>query len=569
MTRELSLTPDSARAAWTDGAARLRAMLDGLPAMVTVVTPDGYVKDANRQVLDYFGSTLEALRLATPGASFHPDDQLDVHANWERCRQTGLRSEYEARQRRRDGVYRWIHTQGFPLRDDRGEIDSWCFLQPDIDDARRAEALLAGEKKLLEMVASGDSLPDVLDALCRFTEENEPGAQCGVLLFAPGGDTWQHAAGPRLPAGYNATMHGRPAHSASGPCGLAAALKAEVVVADVTLDPRWATHGWRDLALSHGLRACWSSPILAQDKTALGALAIYRDEPGTPGRAERDLMRQATHIASIAVERAQNEARLTRSEAFLAKTRRLSSTGGVSKRMSTGEITWSDEVYAMFGFEPGVPVTLDLIMTRVHPEDAYTFDEMFRRQRQGLDYKHQYRLLMPDGAVRHLHVVAHAGQDHEDQLEYIAAVQDVTEGRLSEEALAKARSDLAHVASVSSLGVLTASIAHEVNQPLSGIITNASTCLRMLAADPPNVSGAILTARRTIRDGHRASDVIIRLRALFTGKGAVTEAIDLNDATREVIALALSDLQRNRIVLRTELSADCRRSRAIGSSCSR
>ena len=112
------------------------------------------------------------------------------------------------------------------------------------------------------------------------------------------------------------------------------------------------------------------------------------------------------------------------------------------------------------------------------------------------------------------------------------------------------------MARVTSLGALTASIAHEVNQPLSGIITNASTCLRMLAADPPNVDGARETARRTIRDGNRASDVITRLRALFSKKDATTESVDLNEATREVIALSLSELQRNRVILRAELADD-------------
>jgi signal transduction histidine kinase len=128
--------------------------------------------------------------------------------------------------------------------------------------------------------------------------------------------------------------------------------------------------------------------------------------------------------------------------------------------------------------------------------------------------------------------------------------------RARTEALARAQSELAHVTRVTSLGALTASIAHEVNQPLSGIITNASTCLRMLAADPPNVDGARETARRTIRDGNRASDVITRLRALFSKKEATTESVDLNEATREVIALSLSELQRNRVILRTELADD-------------
>jgi C4-dicarboxylate-specific signal transduction histidine kinase len=112
------------------------------------------------------------------------------------------------------------------------------------------------------------------------------------------------------------------------------------------------------------------------------------------------------------------------------------------------------------------------------------------------------------------------------------------------------------VSGVATPGALTASIAHEVNQPLSGIVTNAGTCLGMLAADPPNVGGARETARRTIRDGHRASDVITRLRAPFVKKDATTEPVDLNEATREVIALSLSELQKNRVILWAGLADD-------------
>jgi len=161
---------------------------------------------------------------------------------------------------------------------------------------------------------------------------------------------------------------------------------------------------------------------------------------------------------------------------------------------------------------------------------------------------------MPDRSITYLHAVAHATRDQDGQLEYIAAVQDVTGRRMSEEALATARSKLANVARVTSLGVLTASIAHEVNQPLSGIITNAGTCLRMLDANPPNLEGARETARRTIRDGIRASDVVTRLRALFSRDEYRPEPLDLNEVTREVIALTLSDLQRNRVVLQSELA---------------
>jgi PAS domain S-box-containing protein len=138
----------------------------------------------------------------------------------------------------------------------------------------------------------------------------------------------------------------------------------------------------------------------------------------------------------------------------------------------------------------------------------------------------------------------------------MALSEDVTERRLAEEALNETRSELAHMARVTTLSTLTASIAHEVNQPLSGIVTNASTCLRMLDANPPNVEGARETARRTIRDGNRASEVITRLRALFSKKNAAFEVFDLNEAAKEVVALSVSELQGNRVILQSDLAAD-------------
>jgi len=138
----------------------------------------------------------------------------------------------------------------------------------------------------------------------------------------------------------------------------------------------------------------------------------------------------------------------------------------------------------------------------------------------------------------------------------MALSEDITQHKLSEEALGKARAELAKVANITSLGVLTAAIAHEVNQPLSGIITNAGTCMRMLSADPPNLEGARETVRRTIRDGNRASDVIMRLRKLYSKKEPSPEPMDLNEATREVTALSLTDIQRSGAILRHDLADD-------------
>lgn len=254
-------------------------------------------------------------------------------------------------------------------------------------------------------------------------------------------------------------------------------------------------------------------------------------------------------------ERKAAEEELRRTAAFLAEAQRLSSTGSFAWRLATDEIIWSEQLYRIFGFDLSEPVTLARIASRVHPDDlARLYAVVDRAREDGKDFEYEHRLLMPDQSVRYLHLVAHGRRAGDGVKEYIGAVQDVTERRLSDEALGKVRAELAHMARVTTLGALTASIAHEVNQPLSGIITNASTCLRMLAAEPPNLDGARETARRTIRDGNRASEVITRLRGLFAKKEVASEPLDLNEATREVIALSMSELQRNRVILRPELA---------------
>jgi PAS domain S-box-containing protein len=440
------------------------------------------------------------------------------------------------------------------------------------------------------------------------------------------------------------------------------------------------------MALAHGLKACWSTPFSSTVGKVLGTFAIYFDEPRTPTLLRLSLIEQFKHIASIAVERAQGDAalkrsearkaaildsaldcivttdhdgcitefnpaaertfghrrdevlgqrladviiptalrekhrqglarylatgeshvlgrhlemtagradgsefpvelaitripldgppsftgylrdlterkrseeELRRSEAFLTEAQRLNSTGSFSWHVATDEITWSEQVYRVYQFDPGVALTLDLMASRVHPEDAPMFHEMIdRARRDGTDFEHENRLQMPDHSLKYVHTIAHQIRAHDGQLEYIGAIQDVTQQRLLEEALGKARSELAHMSRVTSLGALTASIAHEVNQPLAGIITNASACVRTLAGDPPNVDGARETVRRIIRDGQRAADVITRLRALFANKGGAIEQVDLNEAAREVLAVSSSELQRGRIIVRTELADD-------------
>jgi PAS domain S-box-containing protein len=532
-------------------------IIDGLPAIVALFTVDGKIAFCNRRMLEYLGETFEQVQAQASAYNFHPDDRDDVLTRWAAAVQSGEPFDFEARLRRADGAFRWQRTRVFPLRNTEGRIDLWYGLCIDIDDHKWAETLLAGEKRLLSMVARGVALAEILETLCRVVEDAAPGRLCSVLSIDPDGVRFRHGAGPSLPAAYNEALDGLIMDRNYGPCGMAANLKTQVIAADVASDPRWAASSWPGLVLGHGLRSCWSTPILSRDDKVIGVFALYQHEPASPSQREHELIRQFTEIAGVAIERAHSDASLRRSNAFLAGAQRISSTGSFSWRVATGEIAWSEQVYRMFEYDAAAPVTLELIGARVHPEDLPLLDDMVQRARRGVpDFAYQHRLLLPDGSIKHLHFMAHGTPDRSGQMEYIGAVQEITDRRVSEEALSKVRSALAHMARVTSLGALTASIAHEVNQPLSGIITNANTCLKMLAADPPNVLGAQETARRTVRDGNRAADIIKRLRTLFGKRDPTTEPVDLNEAAREIIALSWSDLQRGRVIVRAELAED-------------
>jgi signal transduction histidine kinase len=258
------------------------------------------------------------------------------------------------------------------------------------------------------------------------------------------------------------------------------------------------------------------------------------------------------------------EAALKRSEAFLAQAQRLTKTGSLWWKPSTGEIVWSDENYRIMEYPLGVTPTMEMALDRCHPDDmSLVQGQLAAAIRDGLSTAFEHRLLMPNGAVKHVRVVFQNIAPDGAEPEFLGASTDISDWKLAEEKLrhseahlAELRSELAQASRASTLGTLTASIAHEVSQPLSGIVTNASACLRMLANEPPNIEGARETARRAIRDGNRAAEVISHVRALFSSKSPAAEPVDINDATRKVIALSRGELQRGRATVRLELTED-------------
>jgi signal transduction histidine kinase len=197
---------------------------------------------------------------------------------------------------------------------------------------------------------------------------------------------------------------------------------------------------------------------------------------------------------------------------------------------------------------------VELAFQRAHPEDAPGVKQVVARASQdGEDFDFEHRLLMPDGSVKYVHVVAHGERGESGELEFVGAVMDVTavkeaEGTIkrAEEALRQAQADLAHVNRVTTMGELAASLAHEVNQPLSAIAANGHACLRWLSADPPNLARAREAAERIIRDGQDAGEIVRRVRALFRRAPGEKDVLDLNEVIGEVLRLLRGDVRKKR-----------------------
>jgi PAS domain S-box-containing protein len=256
-------------------------------------------------------------------------------------------------------------------------------------------------------------------------------------------------------------------------------------------------------------------------------------------------------------ERHRAEDALRQSEAYLAEAQRLSNTGSFGWSISSGESIWSEETFRIFQYNRTTRPTVDLILQRVHPEDAvHVRQTMEAASLNREDFEHEYRLLMPDHSVHYVRVVAHAMSDQSGRVGFVGAVMDVTERKRAEEALRDAQANLARVSRVTTMGELTASLAHEIKQPITAAVTDATACLRWLGRDLPSVPEASQAAARVIKDVTRAADIISRVSLLFKKGTPQKSLLDVNEVIREMIVLLRSQATQYAISIRTELAEE-------------
>jgi len=362
----------------------------------------------------------------------HPDDRPVVAETLERA--VRERAEYEVEYRifHPDGVIRDVYAIGHPILSPSGDLIEIVGTGIDVTERKRAEALRNEESRILEMIARDAPLEEILEKLVLVVEAQFANLLCSVLLLDKDGQHMRHGAAPSLPESYNKAIDGVSIGPKAGSCGTAMYRKEPVVVADILQDPLWEQY--RDAAEPHGLRACWSTPILSHSGKALGSFAMYYREPRSPNPLETSALEMANHLAGIAIER-----------------------------------------------------------------------KLAREER---------------------------------------------------ERLREAQADLAHANRVTTMGELTASVAHEVNQPIAASLTNARTCLRWLAGDTPNIEEAREAAMRIVQDQTRAAEIIARIRMLFKKSAPQRELVDMNEIIREMVVHLRVEATRHLISLRTELAVD-------------
>ncbi len=280
--------------------ARQAQDVDAIPTLAWSARPDGSAEFLNRRWLDYTG--LSAGEAADWGwtVALHAEDRARLMDYWRHLLASGEAGEIEARLCRYDGEYRWFLFRAEPVRDSHGNIFKWYGANTDIEDRKRAEALLAAEKRTLEMIASGASLAAILESLCETIDGQTRNIKSAVMLMDADCMHLRHAAGPRVPKGWIDAITPLKIGPAIGSCGSAAFLKQRVIVSDIATDPLWVDY--RDAALSYGLRAAWSQPLLSKNQHVLGTFGMYYTEPRTPSETDLRLIEGAGHIAVIAIE---------------------------------------------------------------------------------------------------------------------------------------------------------------------------------------------------------------------------------------------------------------------------
>ena len=436
----------------------------------------------------------------------------------------------------------WTRVNGHPLRDSNGELLGGVIVCRDITQIKEEEFFRAGQSHVLEMIAASEPLTDVLTSLVLLLEGQAEGLRCSVLLLSEDGKHVRHGAAPNLPEAYVKAVDGLPIGPRVGSCGTAMYLRKPVVVTDVLTDPLWSDY--HALAESCGLRACWSTPILSPQREVLGSFAMYHQEARGPHPEEMRLTEIGTHIAGIAIERQRALETVREREARISLAAESADLAFWVLYPEQNSAWMSEKGRAMYGFTLHEALTRESFVSRIHPDERAAVQAAFEQARASQQtFEIEHRILLPYGKTRWVITRGRfLWDEHGNVLEIICVTIDLSAQKQSELQLQVQREELAHLSRIALIGEMTASLGHELNQPLTAIANNAAAARRFFERGP--IDPAIL--KQLLGDiaaaSHRAGEVINGIRGMASKGKSTRSPLNLNAVIADTLRLVRSDI---------------------------
>jgi PAS domain S-box-containing protein len=448
----------------------------------------------------------------------------------------GELGRFQGMRRTASGKAKWWDVIVTPITGVNDRVVQLLAVSRDITERRREEAFRDAQHRMLEMIAGGSALPDVLDRLVRLVEQLSDGMLCSVLLLDEDGMHVRHGAAGNLPDGYVRAIDGMPMGPRAGSCGTAMFLGTRVIVTDILTDPLWADY--RDVARRFGLRACWSTPIFSPQRRVLGSFAMYYAEPRTPTPDELRLIETAAEIASIAIEQQRAHQALRRSEARNQAILRaipdlmfLTTVDGVLLDYHASDPSSLYVAPAAFlgkNVKEVLPAALADTLVQIYARASDKPENLeYSLEIAGRERFYEACIVRSDG----------------DKI--LSIVRDMTDRKLAEAQAEAQRRQLAHLGRVAMLGDLSGAMAHELSQPLAAVLINAQAALHLLDRHPVDHAQLRAALDDIIRNDRRAGAVIHRMRALLRKTDTALQPVDMNEVVREVL-----DLSRNEVTWR-------------------
>lgn len=498
-----------------------------------VLKSDGSMHELNAAWQEYTGATSCFLGEGGWQSALHPQDVSRAHTAWKKLMQTRAAGQFEARIRRADGIYRWFLIRLTPRIETSGEAVHWHVQATDIDDLKCAQSLLAGEKVLLEMIADGSSMSDFLAAMCSIVDEISPDSLVTIGLIDDLDNTLHHTVTPNLPKSFADAIDNDALGPDAFPCAAAIEDGGTFSIIDIEADCRWPVY--RELALKHGIRATFITPIRAPDGEPLGTFNLHAKQPGQATGQQKAIIEQFTHLIGVAVKRKRTDAALHSLQERFSLATQASAEGIWDWDIGRNEMFMSLRAQCIYGLEPGPTIRAReewRSMIKLHPEDVEPQLRLIEAYLQGTarTYDGEWRILTKTGEYRWVRICGLCVRDQDGNPTRLAgSVSDIDTHKRVEAALEQSRR-------LEALGTLAGGIAHDFNNILGVIIGYGE----MASADVESGSRLERNVDRIMRAGERGRSLADRILA-FSRSGmteyvkvqvgaVVREAIDLMSA---------------------------------------